>query len=756
VSEPRQPIRLLWLVESLDSQVLSFAEAIDRKAFDLTVCCLRADGKTGEIVNLGARNARDIGAFRRLLHLLRERQIQLVHSHGVEASVWAGLACRFRKIPFLATLHAAPTAEGMFRPRSIREWLMIEFLRSGQSTIVAASDAVRKGFVSKYRMASNRIEVIHNAVKSVRIERRNPERSIQLKESLGFPPDAVMLTTVAALQAGSGIDMLLRAMATVVRSVPQARLLIVGEGPLKEQWTNLARHLGLADAVRWAGERKDISTILAGSDLFVLPSREDAPPTVLLEAMAAELPVVATNFGGVPEIVDSPAVGSLVKPRDPAALAAEIVGLIGDRQRRAAIAVAGRRRVAETFPMQRWLDRLSTIYREAIGQRTGILRIAVVEFAGRGFLTQYAFQLCRALAAEGADVTLLTDADYEFKGVDHPFRRLSIFDLPDPKGAGAIPRARHTLGYYRQWWKLLNHLQSEKYHVVQLGDLRFPTDLVPLRLVRGRARLLADICHDVPRGSLRAYRRTYGLFNKVFVHHESNAALFKAAFPSHADRVSVIVHGNGELLRELRGPLNTVDRLRKQLGFDGGEAVVLFFGMLAPNAGIDVLIEAFLTVALRDPSARLVISGVALPGFDVEHHVALARGVALGNRVRIVAGHVDARAVAAWMELASVIVFPSRDLDQSATAHLAQTFGVPIVATRVGAMSEVIEDGVTGLLVPPGDPHALGDALSRVLFDPSYAQELGGMARAVADERFHWRGVAREILSAYESVLPRA
>jgi len=788
-SAERQPLRLLWLIDSLtlggaESLVLPFSRALDRSQVDLRVCCLKSiAGNPIEerlrdagipVINLGARNLRDLAAFRRLVALLRQQQIQIVHAHLTYAVIWGVLACRLAKLPIVATLHVGPTTAGGLQRDSIREWLMIRFLRWRRATTLAVSDSVRKAFIEKYRLPPHRIQVLHNAVKVVTFERRNPERAIQLKQQFRFPEDATVLITVAVLRALKGIDTLLGALPAVLRAAPEVRLLVAGEGPMREQWMGLATQLGVDHAVHWAGYRQDVPALLAGSDLFVLPSRDDAFPTVLLEAMAAELPIIATNVGGIPEIVDSPAVGVLVPPRDPEALAEAITRLLQADKTRQGMAEAARRRVTAQFSTQRWMDRLMTVYRQAAGQPTGSLRIAVVEFAGKGGLIHYAFQLCRAMAREGAEVTLLTDEHYELDGVEHPFRLRKIFRLWDPKpdaGTGRrgdavspMRRVRRAILYYRAWRDLASHLESEKYDVVQLGDIRFATDLLALKLVRRRTRILADICHNVRRFSAggrftaasatnAAYGRIYRLFDHIFVHYDVNRAAFHAGFPSSSGKVTVIVHGNQELFAELRAPLRTADRLRSELGLLPGEEVVLFFGTLSAYKGIDLLLEAFVAVAPRHPRSRLVIAGFALPDFDVNRHLALAHGLGMSERVRIVARYIDSSEVAAWMELASVVVFPYREIYQSGALHVAQTFGAPIVATRVGATADVIEHGVTGLLVSAGDAKALAEAISRLLGDRDLARRLGDAGRAAAQQVFGWRGIACQILDAYEQRL---
>ncbi len=216
---------------------------------------------------------------------------------------------------------------------------------------IAVSEAVRRAFQRRYPAV--RIDVIHNGVEVETFERRSASRSLELKREFGFAENAPVIVTVSVLRAGKGIDVLLRALRHV-----DAQLLVVGEGPMRTAWSALAD-----TRVRWAGYRDDVPRLLAGADLFVLPSLDDAFPTVLLEAMAAELPIVATDVGGIPEILDSAAVGVLVPPGDVAALAAAIEGLLRDEERRCRTAEAGRRRAVEEFSTTRWAERLMALYR---------------------------------------------------------------------------------------------------------------------------------------------------------------------------------------------------------------------------------------------------------------------------------------------------------------------------------------------------------------------------------------------------------
>lgn len=379
------------------------------------------------------------------------------------------------------------------------------------------------------------------------------------------------------------------------------------------------------------------------------------------------------------------------------------------------------------------------------------MRIAVVEFAGKGGLIHYAYQLCRAMHEQGAEVTLVTDVHYELDALPHPFTLDRALTLWDPKSGSRtkLRRAWRAAVYHREWLRLIPHLRSLDADVVQFGDIRFATDVAPLAAARGTAKISADICHNVhpfsgngtfglSRFERALYGRIYDGFDVVFVHYDANVTEFAKTFPRSAHKVTPIVHGNEEIFRELASPEITSTSLRRELGLGESERVVLFFGTISPYKGLDLLIEAFEHV----DNATLVIAGFPLGDVPAET-----------DRVRVVPRYIDSNAVAAWMDLAGVIVFPYRTVFQSGALHVAQTFGVPIVATRAGATAEVIRDRETGLLIEPDDARALANAINELLADRELAKKLGDAAAQDAKTRFSWSGVASTILRTYEDLL---
>jgi glycosyltransferase involved in cell wall biosynthesis len=400
------------------------------------------------------------------------------------------------------------------------------------------------------------------------------------------------------------------------------------------------------------------------------------------------------------------------------------------------------------------------------------VKIVYLEPAGRGGMIHYAFQLCRAMAAAGADVTLLTSTNYELAHLPHPFTVEPTIELWDPKPAGRLSqtpwaiawrklrRVGRAIRHYQQWLAQIRRVRELAPDVVLIGDIRFPFDLFPLLLLKRRARTLVDICHNVhpfaTSGSAAGlfdrsrwrewfYRRIYRTFDRVFVHFERNRSEFVSSFGIAPEHVGVIVHGNEEIFRDLRTPGMDAPTLRRRVGLRDDEPVVLFFGTLSRYKGVDTLIEAFPTV-LANSRARLVLAGFPSPDFDVRAHEAQVRALGIESSVTWVPEYIASGDVAAWMEVADVMVFPYRDIYQSGALHIAQAFGVPIVATAIGAMRDVIEHRVSGFLVQPEDPGALAEAILILLRDRSLATRLGNAAAADARGPFSWSAIATRIL----------
>lgn len=407
------------------------------------------------------------------------------------------------------------------------------------------------------------------------------------------------------------------------------------------------------------------------------------------------------------------------------------------------------------------------------------MRIAVVEFIGRGGMIHYAFQLCRALHACGANVTLVTARDFELRGLTHEFEIRTLFKLWNPKPAGTINDSRsrsmfqklrrfgRAFIYYKEWLRLLLYLRRQRPDIVQFGDIRFPADLVCFFLLHLQGFIMTDICHNVypfairgkhgdlvlsSRFNSRMYRWIYNLFHLVMVHHSTNRRVFLDSFAIKEEKVATIPHGNELLFQEVRDPEKRPETLRSALRIPLESPVILLFGTLNRYKGIDLLVEAFARIHASMHEVYLVIAGFPSRSFNCMDYERLAESLQVRDTVRFVTRYVEMDAVAQWMGLASVVVFPYRTIFQSGAMQIALSFGVPIVATNVGSFSEVIRNKDNGLLVQPDDPEALASAILSILKNREMAKHLGRKALEDAREHFSWKGIAEKLLYQYRQL----
>jgi glycosyltransferase involved in cell wall biosynthesis len=364
------------------------------------------------------------------------------------------------------------------------------------------------------------------------------------------------------------------------------------------------------------------------------------------------------------------------------------------------------------------------------------MNLWVVEFAGKGGLIHYAYQLCRALAEQGVNVTLVTDRHYELEALPHNFRLgkwLKLWD-PKPKDDGhrgplyrKTRRIWRAVRYLGAWLTLYRQARKHRPDAILLGDIRFEIDLAGVLLLRRTGIPLSDICHNIERFSCsgsqagdfttnslnrRLYQHIYRQFQTIFVHNEINRTRLLDIFSLPATRISVMPHGNELLFAELRDP---------------------------------VLIEAFGRISRQQPLARLVIAGPPLAGFDLDAHRQRIESLGLTRRVVIEPRYIPSEAIAAWMEMADIAVYPYRNISQSGALMIAMTFGVPVIVTRTGSLPDYVSEGPAGLIVEPGDQDQLADAILQLLANEPLRSQLGENARKLSLSRFGWDRAAGKI-----------
>jgi glycosyltransferase involved in cell wall biosynthesis len=318
--------------------------------------------KVGVAVStIGIERLRERNALKRVMDAIERAAPDVVHTQLEFADVLGSIAATRLGIPTIATIHT------LDRPR---RWskeaahfrLMAWTLRRRSHRVIAVSESARRHVLSKAGLRKRHTTTIHNGIDLTPYLSTGTAARVRIRSEFGLPPDADVIVTVAVLRQPKGIDDMLEALVPLVESRPGLRYLIVGDGSHRAALESKTAQLGLEGSVCFAGQRSDVADMLAAADVFVLPSLTEALPTVIIEAMAVGLPVVATTVGGIPEIVEPGNTGVLVAPAAPAELADAVGRLLGSPRQRHALGLAGRRAAIDKFSIDRQAARLVDEY----------------------------------------------------------------------------------------------------------------------------------------------------------------------------------------------------------------------------------------------------------------------------------------------------------------------------------------------------------------------------------------------------------
>lgn len=307
---------------------------------------------------------------RALTHVRRlAARADLVHVHGARAALFGRLAAsslgrRRPRVVFTVHGFAAPHYP---RPRRDAQLAVERLLAPWTDAVICVSQAERASLQAAGIGRHERTRVVYNGIP---MEAEKPPHDDRVRAALGISHTAPLITTVSRLYIPRDFTTLLHAFCRVQADVPNAHLLIVGDGPHRPSVEAQVAELGLDSRVSMAGIRRDVLSILAASDIYVLATAGwEGLPLTILEAMACALPVVASDVGGVPEALEHGASGLIVPPRQPDELAAALLRLLNDRAEAHAMGARGRERVLARFTIERMVAETEAIYRNVLEGR---------------------------------------------------------------------------------------------------------------------------------------------------------------------------------------------------------------------------------------------------------------------------------------------------------------------------------------------------------------------------------------------------
>ena len=366
MSAPRTPIAIV--LTSFDPggtehQMTELARRIDRTKFQPHVACLKDQGDFRaritdaglDITEFPMRTFASAGAARQLIRFAawcRHHRIEIVHACDFYSNILALPGAWLARVP----VRIGSRRDVMMPERSAAQ-ARLQTLAYRFAHRIVANSAAAAGQLRKEGVTPAAIVTIANGLDLKRAPRTRT----------GGSP---LVTTVANLRPGKGHEILIDAAAEVARRIPGVTFGLIGDGSRRAELEHYAASRGLSGVVRFEGHRSNVKEILANSDVFAFPSFMEASPNAVMEAMAAGIPVVATNVGGIPEVIVHGESGLLVPPADSRSLAEALVRVLSDSSMATRLGAAGRATVESRFGFERMVGEFEALYREQLAKRS--------------------------------------------------------------------------------------------------------------------------------------------------------------------------------------------------------------------------------------------------------------------------------------------------------------------------------------------------------------------------------------------------
>ncbi len=371
---PESPVAVAHVVQNLaigglERVVVNLASHAHRDRYRPFIVCLGPGGPLVEqaraagidVFVVGKKRGFTPGTVATLARRLRAMRARVVHCHNAAPLVYGALAGRLARARVVYTAHGMKTSASS-QPIKLDRWGMVD-------AFVTVSDDARQIAIHKGGADHERVRTILNGVDTRAYRRATPEVRARVRASLGIGEMDFVFVIVARLAPAKDHVTLFRAFAALASVNPSARLVVIGDGELRDVLAGLVRELHLDDSIVLAGARDDVADLVGAFDCFVLSSYTEGLAMTLLEAMAAELPVVATRVGGNGEVVVDGETGLIVPARDTEKLREAMQWMASHPAEARAMGIRGRERAASSFSIEAMVEAYEDTYRRVLAGR---------------------------------------------------------------------------------------------------------------------------------------------------------------------------------------------------------------------------------------------------------------------------------------------------------------------------------------------------------------------------------------------------
>jgi glycosyltransferase involved in cell wall biosynthesis len=737
----RRRIRVLVLVKGLgmggaERLVVDLVTRADRERFDYEVAYVLESQQAlvhelaacGIPVHcLGAGASWDLRWLWGLRRLLYTGGFDIVHAHLPYSAAFGRIVARTLPRPVRPKL--VYTEHSLWNLAAVLTKTLNRATIHLDSALFVVSPASRDALPRP--LQSHARVVVHGVdrERTARVLENHEKIRAEVRAELGVKENELLVLTVANLRSEKGYDVLLETARLAVADGAPLRFVSVGTGELADTLREARDASGLHEHLMFLGRRPDTLRLMAGSDVFVLPSHQEGMPVALMEAMSLGIPVVVTHVGGIPDIVSDGVDGLVVDPGRPDLLAGALLRVTADNELRGRLGAAAQLH-SERFDIASASRSMESVYGELVNREGASEHLPLVLHVVPTPVARGAQREARALADR----------------LDVPGRRLhrvlSLFGGPEEV------KVDESLG---------------------CSSDRPARGFDPLVLLRLRRRLEhLDPAVVVAHGGdtlkylvpAMAMRRRPLVYYAIGTFARSQRRLQVALWRALVSRADVVACEGEEVLEECRELLR-VKGSRLVLAPNGRDPeefrpadprgtpegapesvripTVIFVGALTSGKGPDRFVDTVSRLRARGLPVRALLCGDGPLADEIAPSATAALVEMLGSRPD----------VASLLGSADVFLFPSRPTGEGMPGVLIEAglCAVPAVATKVPGAATIVEDGVTGILVDVDDVDAMTEAAARLLDDPQLRRSMGARARERCEQNFGLEKVAARWLS---------
>lgn len=366
------PVTMLHLIQGLEtggleSMVVNLVKQLDPMRFQPRICCFDVLGEMTEtltesripVILLQRSPGIDLRYPLKLAGYLKKHRIRILHLHNPTALFYGTLAGKIARTPTIIY-----TEHGRDLSLSRKVNLTNRILSTQVDRIVAVANKSRRYLLDREKMNQRKVVTIFNGIDEKIFASKASGESV--RAGLGLAPERPLAGIVARLDPIKNHTCLIRAMKLVIRSIPEAVLLVMGDGPIKQQLVRLTAKLELQDTVRFLGNRADIPELLDLMDVYTLPSFSEGLSLTLIEACASGTPIVATDVGGNSEIVIHNRNGLLVPSDNPQALAKALIRIFSNKKEAETMGAEGRKIFQAHFTLKQMVRAYEALYKDTL------------------------------------------------------------------------------------------------------------------------------------------------------------------------------------------------------------------------------------------------------------------------------------------------------------------------------------------------------------------------------------------------------